>query len=181
MTDKYTIWVLRFLIAYFTVALITGCYTQKKAQEQVNKANDKYPEVVGKLARDLYPCTDLLKPDTLIVHGDTIIMVECPEMELQSDYTPAARRGDTLRLPGKIIRVPVTLPVQTRYITNWYEDSAKIKLAALELTKSMKEIGQLKTELTAMTGSRNWYRRYFWWLILAVVILGVFSAYKIFK
>ena len=36
--------------------LIFGCYTQKKATKQVNKAQLEYPEVVAQKCKDLYPC-----------------------------------------------------------------------------------------------------------------------------
>lgn len=172
---KYIYWSILILLVYFAVASLTGCST---AKELLDKAEKKDPAIVAQYARDKFPCTDLLKPDTLVVFGDTLVWVECPDTATQ-----IVSFVDTLVKPGstRTVRMPVTLPMQTRYITNWYEDSAKLKLGALELTRSMKEIQDLKDQLKTMTGSRNWYRRYFWWLIVAVVLLGIFSAYKILK
>jgi hypothetical protein len=42
-------------------------------------------------------------------------------------------------LPGRTIKVPVTIPAKTVYIDRWYEDSAKLKLAAIERDKLVKE------------------------------------------
>ena len=126
---------------YLLIALLLcGCYTQKKATEQVNKANDKFPEVVAKLARDKYPCTDLLKPDTAVIWKDTVVYVDCPDTASNPFQVV---RYDTVNkvvtLPGRTIKVPVTIPAKTVYIDRWFEDSAKLKLAAIERDKLVKE------------------------------------------
>lgn len=36
--------------------VLTSCYTQKKAEQQSNKALDKYPEVIANIARKSFPC-----------------------------------------------------------------------------------------------------------------------------
>ena len=126
---------------YLLIALLLcGCYTQKKATEQVNRANDKFPGVVAKLARDKYPCSEVLRPDTAVVWKDTTIFVDCPDT---SSNPFQVVRYDTVNkvvtLPGRTIKVPVTIPAKTVYIDRWFEDSAKLKLAAIERDKLVKE------------------------------------------
>ena len=138
---------------YLLIALLLcGCYTQKKATEQVNKANDKFPEVVAKLARDKYPCTDLLKPDTAVIWKDTIVYVDCPDTASNPFQVV---RYDTVNkvvtLPGRTIKVPVTIPAKTVYIDRWFEDSAKLKLAAIERDKLVKENEKQKKTIRKLT------------------------------
>jgi len=129
--------------------LLTGCYTAKKAEQQVNKANDHYPGVVAKLARDKYPCTNLLRPDTTILYRDTLVYIDCP------DSIPATfevvRRDTINNVVTKTVRVPVNLPIRERIITKWYEDSAKLKLAAIEKDSIIKAYNVIVNRLQADT------------------------------
>ncbi len=163
------------LINTCIILLLTSCYTQKKAAEQVNKANDKFPAVVAKLARDKYPCKDLLKPDTTIIYEDSIILVEieCP------DVPTTVIKVDTVNnVITRTVRVPVTLPVQTRYITKWYQDSAAVYL----LTKDLEHAKFANTKLTddnnslskkvARKSKENWI-----WRIIAIIL----AAWTVFR
>lgn len=166
------------VLAWLMIMIFSGCST---AKELIQKAEKKDLAAVLEYTRDKWPCTEILLPDTVLQTHDTLVFIDCPEQP--NDFQPGARRGDTLRVPGPVrtIRVPVTLPIETRYITRWYEDSAKLKLGALALTKSALEIQDLKQQLSDMTGSRNWYRRWFWWLILIVGCGVVYIIFKIVK
>jgi len=44
-----------FLISFFLLGLM-GCYTQKKAEKSLNKAQINYPEIVAKKSSLWYPC-----------------------------------------------------------------------------------------------------------------------------
>ena len=136
-TEKHLL--ISLLVALLT-GIFTGCYTPQKAQQQVDKANNKFPEVVAKLARDKYPCIDLLKPDTAVIWKDTVVYVDCPDTASNPFQVV---RYDTVNkvvtLPGRTIKVPVTIPAKTVYIDRWFEDSAKLKLAAIERDKLVKE------------------------------------------
>lgn len=163
--------------------LFTGCYSAKKAAEQVKKANDNYPEVVAKTARDLYPCTELLKPDTVLAIKDSLIYIECPEL-VKNDYISTT---DTIIVRDsiyRIVKVPVKVQVQTKYITSWYEDSSKIKIMALTIDAKEKElvslnntfvaeISAIKNDLQEMKGKRDYWRTRFFILaaIFGVAIL----------
>lgn len=147
------------IVIALTLLIFTGCYTQKKATEQVNKANDKFPAVVAKLARDKYPCTDLLKPDTLTVTVDSLVYIDCPEL-VHNDYS-GSERTDTIRVRDsiyRIVKIPVNLPVQVKYITKWFEDSSKLKIAAVDIDNLTKENTELKSTVKSQQtkiGKRN--------------------------
>ncbi len=152
------------------ILLFTGCYTQKKATDQVNKANDKFPAIVAKLARDKYPCKDLLKPDTTTIYQDSIILVEieCPDVP-----TEVIRVDTVNNVITRTVRVPVNMPVQVKYITKWYQDSAQMYLLTKDLehakfanTKLADENNSLSKKV-ARKSKENWI-----WRIIAIILAG---------
>jgi len=161
---------------YLLIILIfTGCYTQKKAQQQVDKADSHYPEIVAKLARDKYPCTDLLKPDTVVTVQDSLIFVEieCPEV------TTEIIRTDTVNnVITRTVRVPVNMPVQIRTVTKWYEDSAKLKILTLEATafqqsvKTLQAANDKQAVKIARKSKENWI-----WRVIAIIL----AAWTVFR
>lgn len=167
---KYIWWALIVIGLYWTAAALTGCYTAKKAEQQVNKANDHFPGVVAKLARDKYPCTDLLRPDTAILYRDTLVYIDCP------DSIPATfevvRRDTINNLVTKTVRVPVNLPIRERIITKWYEDSAKLKLAQIALNRLQADTARLQARITTLQaqskrrGMENWI-----WRAIAITLI----------
>jgi len=156
----------------------TGCYSAKKATDQVNKADSHYPEIVAKLARDKYPCTDLLKPDTTIIYEDSIILVEieCPDQP-----TEVIRYDTVNNVITRTVRVPVNMPVQIRTVTKWYEDSAKLKMFTLQVESLQADIDRLRKDLVVMTGKRDWFRKYFYIELGILVLLLLYAAYRIWK
>lgn len=166
----YPLLVMIALAAALIISCFTGCYTSKKAEQQVNKANDHYPGVVAKLARDKYPCTDLLRPDTAILYRDTLVYIDCP------DSIPATfeviRRDTINNVVTKTVRVPVNLPVRDRIITKWYEDSAKIKLAQIALNGLQKDTARMQARITTLQaqskrrGMENWI-----WRAIAITLI----------
>ena len=159
---------------YILIILVfSGCYTAEKAARQVNKANYKHPEVVAKLARDIYPCTDLLKDDTTIFLRDTLIYIECPD-NITPDKTYEVVRYDTLnKTITKIVRVPVNLPIITQVVTKWYEDSAKLKIASIQAIKLTADNESLQGKLSRRT-------KYLWWLLALCIGLTVWIFRKLF-
>jgi hypothetical protein len=162
--------------------LFTGCYSAKKAAEQVKKANDNYPEVVAKTARDLYPCTDLLKPDTVLAIKDSLIYIECPEL-VKNDYISTT---DTIIVRDsiyRIVKVPVKVQVQTKYITSYYEDSAKLKLLTIQVNGLQQDTTALKSNIIKLQGKVSNKNKELWiWRILAVLIIaGLWAKRKINK
>ena len=168
---------------YLLIALLLcGCYTQKKATEQVNKANDKFPEVVAKLARDKYPCTDLLKPDTAVIWKDTIVYVDCPDTASNPFQVV---RYDTVNkvvtLPGRTIKVPVTIPAKTVYIDRWFEDSAKLKLAAIERDKLVKENEKQKKTIQDKEKTIRKLTKAVVGLSIPLFLILLYAGYRVWK
>lgn len=163
------------------ILLFTSCYTAKKAEQQVNKADSKFPEVVAKLARDKYPCTDLLKPDTAILYKDTTVYIDCPD-SIPTTYEVV--RTDTVNnTVVRTVRVPVNIQLPGRTITRWYEDSAKLKLAAVQYNRVVKANEGLQGKNEKLTGKLKHSRTENWiWRLIAsaLIIWQLFKLYKRF-
>lgn len=168
---------MKYLIA---LLFLSGCYTAEKATNQVNKADSKYPEIVAKLARDKYPCTDLLKPDTAVVFKDTTIYIDCPEVVTTNNFETV--RTDTVNhVITKTVRVPVNIPIKTQVVTKWYEDSAKLKLYAVALNKAIAANEKLQASndtlqnKVARKSKENWI-----WRIIALCLIA-WQAWKFYR
>src|SRR4051794_33434030 len=101
-----------------TVCLLFSCYGPKKAQRQVSKALVKQPTVVAKIARDAFPCVPI-RFDTTITDHDTTVVIECPDFSSEEgdDYFSTPDTMVKRNVITRIVKVPVTLPVQTITIT----------------------------------------------------------------
>jgi hypothetical protein len=132
---------------YLLLALCLGsCYTPNKANKELNKANNKYPQLVAKFTREKFPCITksadtLTTTDTLYQYVD----VQCPDTTSQTDTIYLDK------VKTKTIKKLVAIPQQTRIINHYIEDSAKIKVMAYENeqcdTKLKKEADKAETRL----------------------------------
>lgn len=148
--------------------IISGCYTAKKADKAIDKAQRNYPEVVANKARSLYPCTTT-KQDTAYIQHDTIIEIPCPEVPIVVD-TLSLR--DTLVLSNtKRIKVPVRVNIPTRTITKYIEDSAKIYVLNSELNTCDDKVKRLESKLQDVTDSRSKWRK---WCLITWVVCGLY-------
>ena len=161
------------LLALILIGFIIMCFSRcSSAKELLDKAEKKNPAIVAEYARDKYPCTDLLKPDTVTLYEDSLVFIECPD----SNYNPgeyATVLRDTLWQPGQVrtVRVPVKILVPSKVINNWYEDSAKQKVLSVSLNKANTANEKLTGENTRLQkaatrrGVENWV-----WRIVAAVL-----------
>lgn len=155
------------ILVILLITIFTGCQT---AKQLMDKAERKDPAIVATYARDKYPCTDLLKPDTAVLYRDTTVYIDCP------DTVPATFetvRVDTVNnVTVRTVRVPVNLPIRERIITNWYEDSAKLKLAQIALNSLQADTARLQARITILQarserrGKENWI-----WRAIAIALI----------
>jgi len=171
-------WPVMVILAIAIAAILSGCLSSK---ELMDKAEKKDPAIVAKYARDKYPCTDLLKPDTAVIWKDTTIYIECPETTKGNDFEVI--RYDTIKLPGQIktVRVPVTMPVRTVYIDRWFEDSAKSKISAVQITNLQYDTSQLRQSRDSWKGKAKHREKENWvWRIIASVLI-LWQLWKIYR
>jgi len=159
------------------ILILAGCST---AKELLDKAERKDPAIVAKYARDKYPCTDLLKPDTAIVWRDSTIYIECPDNS--NPFEVVITKTDTVNnVVTRTIKVPVKVQIPGKVVTRWYEDSAKLKIYATELNNCNTEVQTLKasndslSKKAARRGKENWI-----WRAIATVLI-CWQVWKIYR
>jgi hypothetical protein len=164
------------------IGLVIMCFSRCSTPEKlITRALSKDSAAVAKVTRDLFPCTEVLRPDTAIMYVDSVVYVDCPDTTRPSPYE--VYRTDTVLLAGQVrtIRVPVHVPVQIRTVTRYYEDSAKIFLFRKQVERLQGDTAQLKKNLTSMTGNRNWYRKWFFIELGLLLILIILALWKFWK
>ena len=153
-------------IPLLALLLLGGCYTAKKADKAIDKAQRNHPEVVAKKARSLYPCITI-KSDTTYLTQDTIISIQCPEIPIIVDTVTLT---DTVKLTNRVT-VPVRVQLPQRVVTKYIEDSAKIYVLNSELSTYSGKVQRLEQQLADTTESRNKWRK---WFIITLVLVAAF-------
>jgi len=148
------------------ILLFASCRTAKELLEAAEKKN---PAIVAELARDKYPCTDLLKSDTAVIFKDTTVYIDCPEVTTTYEVV----RVDTINnVVTKTVRVPVTMPIRTEYITKWFEDSAKLKILTVEATACHEAAKKLQADKDSLQTKVNRKSKENWiWRVIALALL----------
>lgn len=166
-----------FLLVLF-VAAFGSCYTQKKAQQQTQKALAVYPSIVADIARTAFPCVTT-KADTIITTQDSLIYIDCPDIGNGSaeDFIKDTIVLTKIVNSTKTIKVPVLLPVKTVTVIKKVEDSAKIFLLnkQLEAEKKVSANNQAKADMLQRKSERK--SKWLWGLLL-LLIGSVYLNYR---
>ena len=174
--DKNPKWAIIILFAIVVILfslMFFGCATPEKL---IKKALDKDSAAVAKVTRDLFPCTDIFKPDTAILYRDTTVYIECPD-----SITPAmfeTIRFDTVT-NTRIVRVPVKLPIETKYITRYFEDSAKIFLLRKAMQTLQADTSALNKQVAKYKGKLHTRNVQALWLLGLVIALLIWTFRKV--
>lgn len=173
---------LRGYIIIIAATLLHSCYTDSKATKQLNKAIEKKPAIAAEITRQAFPCITV-GADTSITYSDSTVWFDAP----------AADRVDTLYkvifdsegkavtdtvfkpvfLPGKPVKIPVQVKAKTIEVVKRVEDSAKIKLMALQLQGKDKKIAEQDGKISAREKAIKW--------LLILLVLSLLTNYIQFK
>jgi len=144
-------------------------FSCQSANKLLNKAVKKDKAEVAKLTRELFPC-GIIARDTTVVIDTLTKFVECPESDIitivKTDTTI-----DTIVL-RKTVKVAVLTPQRTLYITQRFEDSAKIYLLQNQINLQAVKINRLNDRIHTA-------KIIIWWL-MAILILSIL-IYPLFK
>jgi hypothetical protein len=152
---------------FLAAILLTSCQT---AKQLMDKAEKKDPAIVATYARDKYPCTDLLKSDTAVLYRDTTVYIDCPD-SIPAVYETV--RTDTVnQVVVKTVRVPVKLPIQVQTVTRWYEDSAKLRIFAIQVNALQRDTAALQSQVTKYKGQAGRRGKENWiWRAIAIALI----------
>jgi len=139
-------------------------FSCQSANKLLNKAVKKDKAEVAKLTRELFPC-GIIARDTTVVIDTLTKFVECPESDIitivKTDTTI-----DTIVL-RKTIKVAVLTPQRTLYITQRFEDSAKIYLLQNQINLQTVKINRLNDRIHTV--------KIIIWGLTAILILSILA------
>jgi len=144
-------------------------FSCQSANKLLNKAIKKDKVEVAKLTRELFPC-GIIARDTTVVIDTVSEFVECPESDIitivKTDTTI-----DTIVL-RKTVKVAVLTPQRTLYITQRFEDSAKIYLLQNQINLQTVKINRLNDKIHTA-------KIIIWWLTITLILSIL--IYPLFK
>jgi len=144
-------------------------FSCQSANKLLNKAIKKDKAEVAKLTRELFPC-GIIARDTTVVIDTVSEFVECPESDIitivKTDTTI-----DTIVL-RKTVKVAVLTPQRTLYITQRFEDSAKIYLLQNQINLQTVKINRLNDKIHTA-------KIIIWWLTITLILSIL--IYPLFK
>lgn len=160
------------LILLFT---FFSCYNEKKAIQQVARADAAYPEIIAKLAAKEYPIKETFLP------GDTITVRDTLKLE-GNVITDTLITFDTVRI-RTIITLPGKTITTTIYITDTVKQESTSKLAACEIErgKTLDLLASANLKLTDAQGKAKTRGIWMWSLIALIVVYSGWKVYNIVK
>lgn len=108
------------LLMILTV-LISSCYTPNKANKELKKAYDNYPEQVAQFTRDKFPCKET-GIDTVVNTEYDFIEIKCPDSLEHSQVfdtlylTKPTKPKTYIIYKDKFVAIPSTTKIVTKYI-----------------------------------------------------------------
>ena len=140
--------------------MMSSCYTSNKAEKDINKAYENYPETVAAFARDKFPCKET-GIDTIVKTEYDFIEVRCPDQPeptqvIDTLYLTKPSRPKTYILyKDKFVGIPTTTKVITKIVR---DSSCEILLK--------KSGGQLQKYIDKSEKQSDWIK----WLLIALGI-----------
>lgn len=152
--------------------LTSGCYTQKKAQKQFNKAHFKYPEISAKGCSIYYPIKEKITTDTKYIKGEVDTFIEFVEVDCDTVVqTKYKERIVKIPCPPRLQRVDTIFKTEIKEI----ENSAKTEVLNLHIKRIEADKVRLETQILHIKKSSLFWKR------LALFLSLITSVYLIYK
>lgn len=163
-------------IQLILIGILIMCFSRCATPEKlISKALSKDSAAVAKATRDLFPCTEVLKPDTAVLYRDTTVYIDCPD-SLSATFETV--RFDTVT-NTRVVRVPVKLPIETKYVTRYFEDSAKIFLYRKQVERLQADTASLNKQVAKYKSKLHTRNVQALWLLGLVIALLVWTFRKV--
>lgn len=155
-------------IPLLLLALLTSCYTERKAVQQVAKADATYPAIIPNICASRYPVRT--NTNTVIEHRTDTMYQE----------------GETMIVNDTVVRVitKIVTNTVTKTVTDTIENTAKIAALNVEVSKWQDSYVKAQDKADTLRNGRNTWR----WVgivslaaILVYVVLRILGALKIVK
>lgn len=145
--------------------LLSGCYTQRKAERQLLKAQARYPEIVATDCGNWYPPKELTvtkteyKPGVTVYHSDTVT-IDCDSVVKNS-------AGDNV--------VYLPCPPRTERVDTFYTSSVKTVENTARITALQQLYDKEHDRAERLLHERNI------WRIVALVCIAAIGIYAVIK
>jgi len=165
---------MRYIIA---LLLLAGCYTEKKAVKQADKAMNEYPKAINDKFRKEFPCVTS-RVDTIIqgyvTYKDTII-------EIPVNVSDTVTIHDTAFFNNVIIK-KVRIPERVVTLRTYVKDSAEVwqcQLLLEECTTQKNELLEVVKQKDNKIGSLKKWK--LWLIIPYALFLAFFILARIYR
>lgn len=156
------------LQAVAVILLLTGCMTSEKAKRKLDKIEKDYPELVSEICAVEYPCIPR-KADTLLRTEYDFIEVECPDGQMPLTSRDSTDTVYIIKYNDRRVTKEIKIPCESKIITQYLEDTAKVAELSNRLAKSDEAYKVLKAK--AQKSKR------FNWILAAVLALLILVLY----
>ena len=101
--------------------MMSSCYTSNKANKDINKAYENYPETVAAFARDKFPCKET-GIDSIVKTEYDFIEIKCPDQAEQSQVidtiylTKLSKPKTYIVYKDKFVAIPSTTKIITKVV-----------------------------------------------------------------
>lgn len=130
---------------YIFLLLLVGCYTAKKAEKDINKIQEKHPQVLAKKAASLYPIKYHIDSSEFVNYLEQInikidsMLVKDTIIDTIKFYPSCEKVKKELRNSYKFIKGLQQTLNNIPQVIEYREDSAKIYLCQSEYNKLSKD------------------------------------------
>ena len=160
---------MRYIIA---LVFLSSCLSAQKAGRQLDKINEEYPELISDICSKEYPCLPR-KADTLTKVEYDFIEIECPDGQIPATSRDSTDTVYVIKYNEKRVTKEVRIPCESKIITQYLEDTAKVSDLSNRLDRSNK--AYIKASEKAKKAQKlNWILG----LILALLILVLYLRRK---
>lgn len=168
--ENLPLYIFMAVVAILVILAFTGCYSQKKAKEQFNKAALNYPEIGSNYCANEFPVKDSVITDTVST-TDTLYVEGLSDTVMIQDFD-TVRITITKTLPAKIITN--TVHIRDTIIR---ENTAALKSCEIDKSKTIDLLVKKTGEADKYKGQARKRGFIMWGLILLLIAIVGLNIY----
>ena len=133
---------LRTILPILVTISVIGCYTERKANKELNKALQTYPVMASGIIKDRFPCKSVII-DTLLKSDTLYDFIDCPEQpkQIQNIFDTIE---NVIVIKKYVPKKVISKIIVTKTIEKLIKDSAEIFNCQGKLDNSNKEKDKYK-------------------------------------
>lgn len=153
------------MLCLYALLVLSGCYTQRKAERQVIKAQAHYPQIVAKNCGNWYPPKETTITQTEYKQGATVYRTDTVTVDCDS----VVKNGKG----NNVVSVPC--PPQTERVDTFYTSSVTTVENTARITALQQSYDKEHDRAERLLWERNL------WRIAALISIAVIAVYVVVK